>query len=171
MKSSFYLLLLITASAAWPVHAQITALMEAPDFHDGVPALTDPVGAASPSPMAIAPAVSWSPANAASPRLHLADWSLISVASTFRVLDYTTTETCAAHPNLFHEDILPEALVHSKPGLASFEASTVVANYYAYRFLVRRHHGTMARVGQAIYDGMMGSAISINYYGINKYLH
>src|SRR5581483_3051368 len=98
------------------------------------------------------------------------DWGLLSIASTLRVLDYTSTETCLSRPDIFQEQLLPNALVHNKPGFAAYEGSTMVANYFAYRALAR-HHRAAVRAGQAIYDGLMGTAVSVNYYGIAKCLH
>lgn len=170
MKFSFYPLALLAPLAVSPLWAQDNVLAENPGLRVEPPGLSGMGGGATAVAFAIAPASS-SAAAQPQPKLQLADWTLIGAASTMRVLDYTTTETCMAHPQIFHEVILPDALVDNKPALAAFEASTAVANYYAYRYLVRRHHRMEARAGEAIYDAMMGTAVSINYYGIEHYLH
>jgi hypothetical protein len=176
MKFSFYLAALFAALMASSCRAQETALVNAPELPGPhlpamAPELSVPGGGsvmtAAAAPMAVAPLPA---VRSRAVGLSWTDWGLISVASTLRVLDYTTTETCMKHPQIFQEEILPNALVHNKPGFAAFEGSTVVANYFAYRSLAR-HHRSAVRAGQAVYDGLMGTAISINYYGIEKYLH
>jgi len=173
MKFSFYLAALLAALMASSCQAQETALVSAPelpvaDLHAAASTLSGP-GSGS---MAAAPFVvsSLPVPRARAAGLTWPDWGLLSVASTLRVLDYTSTETCLSHPQIFQEELLPNALVHNKPGFAAYEGSTVVANYFAYRALAR-HHRAAVRAGQAIYDGLMGTAVSVNYYGIEKYLH
>ena len=173
MKFSFYLAALFAALMACSCQAQETALVNAPelpvaDLHAAATAPSEP-GSGS---MIAAPFVvsSMPAAPAKAGRLTWTDWGLISIASTLRVLDYTSTETCLSHPKIFQEQLLPNALVNNKPGFAAFEGSTMVANYFAYRALARRHRAAV-RAGQAIYDGLMGTAVSVNYYGIEKYLH
>jgi len=153
MKFSFYLAALFAALMACSCQAQETALVNAPelpvaDLHAAATAPSEP-GSGS---MIAAPFVvsSMPAAPAKAGRLTWTDWGLISIASTLRVLDYTSTETCLSHPKI--------------------EGSTMVANYFAYRALARRHRAAV-RAGQAIYDGLMGTAVSVNYYGIEKYLH
>lgn len=165
MKFSFYRAALLAVLMASSCRAQETALVNIPE----PPVPLSELGSGS---MAAAPfVVSSMPApRAKAAELTWTDWGLIGVASTLRVLDYTSTETCLSHPRIFQEELLPNALVHNKAGFAAFEGSTAVANYFAYRALAR-HHRAAVRAGQAIYDGLMGTAVSINYYGIEKYLH
>lgn len=170
MKFSFYRAALLGALMASSCQAQ-TALVDAPELplpssasnemRSGLRG-SEPVRAVT---VAALPAV-----RRGEIRLEWTDWGLIGTAAVLRVLDYTSTETCMAHPGIFQEQILPSALVDNKTTFAAFEGSTVVADYYAYRYLAR-HHRAAVRTGQAIYDGMMGTAVSINYYGIHKYLH
>lgn len=87
---------------------------------------------------------------------------------SLRVLDYTTTEKAMEYPQYFHEDILPGSLVHNKAGFAAFQASTVVANYYAYRFLVHHHLRSIAIIGQYAYDSAIGFQVLENYQTLGK---
>lgn len=97
------------------------------------------------------------------PRLHVLDWSMIGAAATLRVLDYTSTEEALAHPQYYHEAILPQALVKSKPGFAAFQAGTVALNYGAYRLLVRHNLRSLARASQYLYVGIMAGQVAHNY--------
>jgi hypothetical protein len=98
----------------------------------------------------------------------LYDWSLLAAAATLRFLDYKTTEKCASDPADFHEEELPESLVRNKPALAAFETGTVVGNYYAYRWVARRHR-KLARLGQYINIGGVGWAVAGNYAAIAEW--
>jgi hypothetical protein len=100
--------------------------------------------------------------------LALEDWTLIGTAGAFRFLDYKTTVRCVSDPLGCKEIQLPQALVHDKPALGAFEASTVVVNYYVYRLFVRHDHRTLARVGQYIYTGAMAFTVGHNYYELNE---
>lgn len=102
------------------------------------------------------------------PHLNLLDWSGIAAGATLRVLDYTTTEKALAHPQYFHEDILPTALVKNKPAFAAFQAGTVALNYEAYRLLVRHNMRPLAQVSQYLYLGIMTAQVSTNYQTLGK---
>jgi hypothetical protein len=97
------------------------------------------------------------------------DWTLLGAAATLRFLDYKSTVKAMSDPVHFREDQLPSALVHCRPGLAAFEAGTVVANYYAYRFLVERRHRKLARWGQVINLAAVGFTVGRNYYELHEY--
>lgn len=97
------------------------------------------------------------------PRLHVLDWSMIGAAATLRVLDYTSTEEALAHPQYYHEAILPQELVKSKPAFAAFQAGTVALNYGAYRLLVRHNLRSLARASQYLYVGIMAGQVAHNY--------
>jgi hypothetical protein len=99
----------------------------------------------------------------------LQDWTLLSAAAGLRFLDYKSTVKCMSDPANFREVELPQALVHNKPALGAFEASTVVANYYAYRLFVRRDHRNLARLGQYINIGAMAFTVGHNYYQLSEY--
>lgn len=104
----------------------------------------------------------------AATKFTLYDWSLLGAAGGLRFLDYKSTEKCLSNPAHCQEVQLPQALVHNKPGFGAFEASTVVANYYAYRFFVRHDHRTLARLGQFVYLGSMAWTVGQNYYGMDE---
>lgn len=108
------------------------------------------------------------PRSEAKPTLALQDWTLLGATATFRFFDYKSTVRCVSDPIDCKEIQLPAALVHNKPALAAFEASTVVGNYYIDRFLIRRDHRKLARVGQSIYTGVMAFTIGHNYYEIDE---
>lgn len=97
------------------------------------------------------------------PGLHLYDWSMIGAAGVFRGLDWATTESAMARPQYFHEDILPTALVKSKPGFAAFQAGTVALDYGAYKYLVRHNLRSLARASQYMYVGVMAFQVAHNY--------
>lgn len=97
------------------------------------------------------------------------DWSLLGAAATFRYLDYQTTVKALSDPANFREVELPNALVDNHPGFASFEASTVAVNYWAYRLLVRHGHRRLARAGQFINLGAIGGTVASNEYNLVRY--
>jgi hypothetical protein len=97
------------------------------------------------------------------------DWSLLGAAGVFRYLDYQTTVKALSQPTIFHEVELPKALVDNHPGFAAFEVSTVAANYWVYRLLVRHGHRRLARAGQAINLGAIGGTVASNEYNLAKY--
>jgi len=105
------------------------------------------------------------------PRIRFAaqDWVLLGSVAALRFGDYKSTVKAVSDPANFREVELPQALVHNKPGFAAFETSTVVANYYAYRFFVRRDHRTLARLGQYVNIGCVAWTVGNNYYGLQKY--
>jgi len=103
------------------------------------------------------------PQREASPKLNTGDWMLLGAAGALRFFDYKSTVKGVANPTEFREVELPEALVHNRPGLGAFEASTVVANYYVYRALVRHHRRSLARVGQSINLSALGWTVGNNY--------
>jgi hypothetical protein len=103
------------------------------------------------------------------PGFALEDWGLLGAGAALRFLDYKSTVKCESDPANFREVELPQALVHNRPGLGAFEASMVVANYYAYRFLVKRDHRKMARLGQWVNIGAMAWTVGRNYYELNEF--
>jgi hypothetical protein len=117
---------------------------------------------------AIMPVVAPRPVSLQRRSLTLYDWSLLAAAGTLRFFDYKTTEKCLSDPADFHEVELPTSLVSNKPAFAAFESSTVVANYFAYRLVARRHR-TLARLGQYINIGSIGSAVGGNYVAIAQH--
>jgi len=102
-------------------------------------------------------------------RFASADWTLLGAVATVRLLDYKSTVKAMSDPANFREDELPNALVHNRPALGAFEASTVVVNYYAYRVLISHRHGKLARVGQTINLAALGWAVGRNYYELNAF--
>jgi len=103
------------------------------------------------------------PAQEKGPRLHALDWSLIGAAAALRALDYTSTESAMAQPQLFHEGVLPQKLVNNKAAFAVFQADTVAINYLGYRLLVRHHMRSLALVSQYVYVGAMTFQVAHNY--------
>lgn len=89
--------------------------------------------------------------------------------AALRSLDYQTTVKAMSDPANFHELVLPQALVDSHIALGSFEAGTVVANYWIYRELVRRGHGRLARIGQAVNLGALAGTVAFNEYNLAEY--
>jgi hypothetical protein len=102
-------------------------------------------------------------------KLSAYDWSLLGAAAGLRFLDYKTTVKFTEDPANFREVELPETLVHNRPALGAFEASTVVANYFVYRTLADHGHRRMARFGQYLYVGAMAGTVGWNYDQLNKY--
>jgi hypothetical protein len=97
------------------------------------------------------------------------DWILLGAVAPLRYLDYRSTVEALAQPSLFHEVELPAALVGNHAGFAAFEASTVVANYYVYRVLVRHHRRTLARLCQSINVGALAWTVGHNYQLLNNH--
>ena len=145
MQRTRYLIVLVAALLANGLGAQQTALVDAPAPSASL--LAEPRGG-----LAVLPAPVAEPRAG---RLSLRDWSSIGVAATLRVLDYTTTEKAMAHPQEIHEAMLPAALVRNQPGFAAFEAGTVAANYFGYRFLVRHGRRRLAFRTQCVYDASL----------------
>ncbi len=109
------------------------------------------------------------PAAEQQPGLVPMDWALLGAGAGLRLLDYKTTVKAMSDPANFREVELPNALVHCRPGLGAFEASTVVGNYYAYRFFVEHRHRKLARWGQVINLAALGWTVGRNYYELNEY--
>ena len=107
--------------------------------------------------------------RAPQPGMTFTDWSLLGAAGVFRYLDYQTTVKALSRPGIFHEVELPQALVDNHPGFAVFEVSTVAANYWVYRVLVRHGHRRLARAGQVINLGAIGGTVASNEYNLAKY--
>ncbi|MFZ0631498.1 MAG: hypothetical protein WA399_05565 [Acidobacteriaceae bacterium] len=103
------------------------------------------------------------------PGMTFTDWSLLGAAGVFRYLDYQTTVKALDEPTVFHEVELPQALVDNHPAFAAFEVSTVVANYWVYRLLVRHGHRRLARAGQVINLGAIGGTVTFNEYNLAEY--
>lgn len=97
------------------------------------------------------------------------DWTLLGAGAALRALDYKSTVKCMSDPANFRETQLPNALVHNRPGLGAFEASTVVANYYAYRWFIVHRHRKLARLGQTINLAAVGWTVGRNYYELNEF--
>lgn len=51
------------------------------------------------------------------------DYSLSAVLIASHVADFTSTRDCISHPTC-KEEILPNALVHNRPGFLAYELST-----------------------------------------------
>lgn len=137
------------------LHAQPAYFSPAPESFAGSSASVFPA-----SPRAPRPSV---------PRLTVSDWSLLGAAGAFRYLDYHTTVKALSDPANFHEVELPQALVDNHPGFAAFEVSTVVANVWIYRLLVRHGHRRIALAGQFINLGAIGGTVGSNEYNLAKY--
>ncbi|MGB7134630.1 MAG: hypothetical protein WBD46_05055 [Acidobacteriaceae bacterium] len=114
-----------------------------------------------PAAAAIMPVAAPRPALQPS-RFALVDWSLLGSFGALRFLDYKTTEKCASDPRDFKENELPESLVRNKPAFAAFESGTVALDYFAYRWVARRHRA-LARVGQIVNVGSIAWAVGGNY--------
>ena len=97
------------------------------------------------------------------------DWALLGAGAALRFFDYKTTVKMVSDPVNFREIELPQGLVHNRPALGAFEAGTVVANYFAYRFVIERGHRKLARFGQAIYVGGVAGAVGWNDYELIQY--
>lgn len=172
MKTSSLAVLLLPVvafSLAAPSFAQTTvALVDAPSpvVESSSSLLAEPAGgSAGYMPVQQVPL----PGAEQKPRLHLYDWSMIGAAAILRGLDYTSTESAMARPQYFHEDILPTALVKSKPGFAAFQAGTVALNYGAYRLLVRHNLRSLARASQYMYVGVMTFQVAHNYQTLSDF--
>lgn len=101
-------------------------------------------------------------------RMHLMDWTLLSMGATLRMLDYTSTEKGLQRPQYLHEGMLPSALVQNRPAFAAFEAGTVALNVGAYRLLVRHNMRSLARISQYMYVGVMTGQVARNYQLIGE---
>lgn len=107
--------------------------------------------------------------RASAPGMTASDWTLLGAAAGLRYLDYQTTVKALSDPVDLREAELPQALVDNHAGFAAFEASTVVANYWIYRLLVRHGHRRLARAGQVINLSALGGTVASNEYNLAKY--
>lgn len=155
--------LLLMAVSTLRCVGQETALVSAPE-----PATDTRTAGAEPGLAAILPARARR-AGMKPEKLSAYDWSLLGAATGLRFLDYKTTVQFTKDPANFREVELPEALVHNRPALGAFEASTVAANYFVYRALVEHGHRRMARLGQYLYVGAMAGTVGWNYDQLNEY--
>lgn len=146
--------LALLAMLGGPAFAQQTALLDAPEARTAVAS-----GADSADGGVI---LAQHPPPAIAPKLQAGDWLLIGAAAPIRYFDYRSTVECLSRRGC-EEILLPQSLVNNRAGFATFEAGTVVANYFVYQALVRRRHGVMARVGQLINLGAVGGTVMHNY--------
>jgi hypothetical protein len=165
MKRLCAALLLLLASGSVPSCSQQLAWVNAPEpaFGSSFSSSSSSLGASA----AVLPVRR--PVAARKPDLALTDWTLLGAGAALRFLDYQSTVKCMSDPANFREVELPNALVHNRPGFGAFEAGMVVTNYYAYRFLVDRHHRKLARLGQFVNLGAMAWTVGRNYYELNEF--
>lgn len=166
MKNLCLSLMLVLACCVFPSPclSQALALADAPEP-------TAMAGGSSSSlngSAAIVP-VARRPVEKTRERFTSTDWTMLGAGAALRFLDYKSTVRCMSDPANFREVELPQALVHNRPGLGAFEASTVVANYYAYRLLVDHGHRRLARLGQWVNIGAMAWTVGRNYYELNEF--
>jgi len=138
----------------WNLHAQSRLLIAAPEPMAGSAAVV---------------AVSPSGNRAPLPGMTVSDWTLLGAAAGLRYLDYQTTVKALSDPADLREAELPQALVDNHAAFAAFEASTVVANYWIYRLMVRHGHRRLARAGQVINLSLLGGTIASNEYNLARY--
>lgn len=162
-------LLLLFGSSALPCLAQEVALLNAPEPVPVVSSSSLPAVWSSLSGSASAAIMPVPVPREVKPGLTRQDWGLLAAAAALRFGDYKSTVKCMSDPANFRETELPNALVHNRPAFGAFEASTVAANYYAYRFFVRRDHRSLARVGQYVNIGAMAWTVGRNYYELNEF--
>jgi hypothetical protein len=85
-----------------------------------------------------------------------------------RALDWASTEECLRR-SWCHEGELPNVLVHSKPGLAAFEASMAGLGIFAQHEMEKHGHRKMAIVGQVVSSSMILGQDAYNYYVDKSY--
>jgi hypothetical protein len=85
-----------------------------------------------------------------------------------RALDWASTEECLRR-SWCHEGELPNGLVHSKPGLAAFEASLTALGIFAQHEMEKHGHRKMAIVGQVVSSSMILGQDAYNYYVDKSY--
>jgi len=158
------LLLVVAVAPGW---AQQVAMVDAPPDAPS-PAMSVTVSSAEPAAAGVMPVRSRAAVQERQ-GLGVYDWGLLGGAAVLRFLDYKSTVKCMSDPGNFHEEELPNALVHNDPAFAAFETGTVVVNYYAYRVFLKHHHRTMARLGQGINLAAMGWTVGRNYYELHEY--
>lgn len=163
MENLWRTLPLFFALSTLTSQSQQIALLNAPEPTIGVSSSAAEPGSSAVMPVSTRPYFNEQKGFAAQ------DWSLLGAAAALRFLDYKSTVKCMSDPSNFQEVELPQALVHNRPALGAFEASTVVANYYAYRMFVTRRHRNMARMGQYVNIGAMAWTVGRNYYELNEF--
>jgi hypothetical protein len=95
-------------------------------------------------------------------------WSKTELALDFGViashaLDWSSTEQCARRPyKQCHESELPEALVHSKIGLAAFEGAEAAVEIWGQHKLERKHR-KLAYIAQSVNIGFLLKTDVHNY--------
>jgi hypothetical protein len=85
-----------------------------------------------------------------------------------RALDWATTEECLRRP-WCHEGELPNILVHSKAGLAAFEASTSGLSIFAQYEMAKHGHKNLASMGQFVSVSMIFAQDAHNYSIVKSY--
>ena len=85
-----------------------------------------------------------------------------------RALDWASTQECLRR-SWCHEGELPNALVHSKPGLAAFEASMSALGIFAQHEMGKHGHRKLAIVGQVVCSSMILGQDAYNYYVDKSY--
>ena len=85
-----------------------------------------------------------------------------------RALDWASTQECLRR-SWCHEGELPNALVHSKPGLAAYEASMSALGIFAQHEMGKHGHRKLAIVGQVICSSMILGQDAYNYYVDKSY--
>jgi hypothetical protein len=85
-----------------------------------------------------------------------------------RALDWASTEECLRR-SWCHEGELPNALVHSKPGLAAFEASMAALGIYAQHEIGKHGHRRLAIMGQVVSSSLILGQDAYNYYVDKSY--
>ncbi len=164
MKNLCYSLPLLFVLSTMTCEGQQMALVNAPE-----PVLSAATSGAEPGSSAAIMPVLARPAASAEGKFAMTDWGLLGAAAALRFGDYKSTVKAMSDPANFREVELPQALVHNQPALGAFETSTVVANYYAYRFLVRHEHRRLARLGQYVNIGAIAWTVGRNYYELNEF--
>ena len=85
-----------------------------------------------------------------------------------RALDWASTEECLRR-SWCHEGELPNALVHSKPGLAAFEASVSALSIFAQHEIGKHGHRKLAFMGQVVASSLILGQDAYNYYVDKSY--
>jgi hypothetical protein len=85
-----------------------------------------------------------------------------------RALDWASTEECLRR-SWCHEGELPNALVHSKPGLAAFEVSMAGLSIFAQHEIAKHGHRKLAIMGQVVSSSLMLGQDAYNYYVDKSY--
>jgi hypothetical protein len=85
-----------------------------------------------------------------------------------RALDWASTQECLRR-SWCHEGELPNALVHSKPGLAAFEVSMSALGIFAQHEVAKHGHKKLAIVGEIVSSSMILGQDAYNYYVDKSY--